>query len=128
MSGENAIEAPYTIATLPKPFDAGGGKTFASPVHGYRGQKRRKRPEIAVSVDGEGISIFHVRCCLLSCTSNLKTHSFKGPEHAPHQFIRSATANPLYLPAMFYLPQIDRPEIHSTAHLRCCAQCYERKV
>lgn len=61
MAAKTSIEVPYTLASLPKPFDLVKGRTQASPTYGYRAQKRRKRPEIVVSVDGEGLHIYNVR-------------------------------------------------------------------
>ncbi|GAB7347223.1 hypothetical protein MBLNU459_g3326t1 [Dothideomycetes sp. NU459] len=61
MSLEAAIEAPFTLASLPKPFDPATGRTLAAPVYGLRGQRWRKRPEIAVTVDGESVSIYNIR-------------------------------------------------------------------
>lgn len=66
MSEEALLEAPFTLASLPKPYDASTGKSLACPVYGLRGQRWRKRSEVAVAVDGDGISIYNVRfCCAL---------------------------------------------------------------
>ncbi|KAI4722151.1 hypothetical protein E4T48_01457 [Aureobasidium sp. EXF-10727] len=61
MADRAAIEAPFTLASLPKPFDPTVGTTYAAPVFGLRGQKWRKRPEIVASVDGDSITIYNVR-------------------------------------------------------------------
>lgn len=55
------MEAPYTIASLPKPLDAEYGSIYASPVFSYRGLKKRKRHEVVVGVDGESLNIYNVR-------------------------------------------------------------------
>lgn len=60
MADRAAIEAPFTLASLPKPFDPTVGTTYAAPVFGLRGQKWRKRPEIVASVDGDSITIYNV--------------------------------------------------------------------
>lgn len=60
MADRAAIEAPFTLASLPKPFDSAVGTTYAAPVFGLRGQKWRKRPEIVASVDGDSITIYNV--------------------------------------------------------------------
>nr|OQO29518.1 hypothetical protein B0A51_02610 [Rachicladosporium sp. CCFEE 5018] len=54
------LEAPYSIASLPKPLDAVGGKTYAAPVYSYRNSRKRKRHEVVVGVDGESVSIYNV--------------------------------------------------------------------
>lgn len=55
------MEAPYTIASLPKPLDAENGSIYAAPVSSYRGLKKRKRHEVIVGVDGESLNIYNVR-------------------------------------------------------------------
>lgn len=55
------MEAPYTIASLVKPLDAENGRTQASAVYGLRGSKKRKRHEVAVGVDGEGVNIYNIQ-------------------------------------------------------------------
>lgn len=55
------MEAPYTIASLPKPLDAENGTIYAAPVFSYRGLKKRKRHEVIVGVDGESLNIYNVR-------------------------------------------------------------------
>jgi len=55
------MEAPYTIASLPKPLDKENGQTRATPVYGLKDSKKRKRHEVVVGVDGESVSIYNVR-------------------------------------------------------------------
>lgn len=54
------IEAPYTLVSLPKPLDSTNGQIQAAPVYGLRGSKKRKRHEVAVGIDGEGVNIYNV--------------------------------------------------------------------
>lgn len=54
------MEAPYTIASLPKPLDAENGSIYASPVHSFRDLKKRKRHEVVVGVDGESLTVYNV--------------------------------------------------------------------
>ena len=55
------IQRPYTLANLPVSLHASQGKIFAADVHTVAGTKKRKRSELAVAVDNEGISIYDVR-------------------------------------------------------------------
>lgn len=55
-----SIEAPYTIASLPSPLDNEHGRSYASPVIGLKGSRKRKRHEVAVGIDGEGVNIYNV--------------------------------------------------------------------
>ena len=54
------MEAPYSIASLPAPLDKEHGRIHAAPVYALKGSKKRKRHEVAVTVDGEGVSIYNV--------------------------------------------------------------------
>lgn len=54
------MEAPYAIASLASPLDKEHGKVHAAPVHSLKASRKRKRHEVAVAVDGEGISIYNV--------------------------------------------------------------------
>ncbi|KAK5118946.1 hypothetical protein LTR62_000157 [Meristemomyces frigidus] len=55
------METPFTIATLPKPLDGESGRTYATPVYSVRAGQKRKRHEVAVGVDGEGVNIYNVQ-------------------------------------------------------------------
>ncbi|KAK5994438.1 hypothetical protein PT974_04912 [Cladobotryum mycophilum] len=59
MASEYRIHKPYVLATLPKPLDHTEGNIVAREVYGQRdGQKKRKRTELVVGVDGETTSIY----------------------------------------------------------------------
>ncbi|KAI7088272.1 hypothetical protein KC356_g3454 [Hortaea werneckii] len=55
------MEAPFAIASLPKPLDAEKGKVRAAPVFGIRESRKRKRHEVAVGVDGESVNIYNIQ-------------------------------------------------------------------
>jgi hypothetical protein len=60
MAFDTSIQSPYTLAHLPHPVaDGFKGRLLAADVRG--GSKKRKRPEIAVGIDGEGVNIYDVR-------------------------------------------------------------------
>jgi hypothetical protein len=56
MSFSHETGAPFTLATLPT-----NGRSHAAGVCSISGIKKRKRTEIAVGLDGEGIFIYSVR-------------------------------------------------------------------
>lgn len=64
MSSDQPIGAPFTLASLSKPVGSTNGRVHAAGVCSISGIKKRKRTEIAVGVDGEGVSIYSV------CTSH----------------------------------------------------------
>jgi len=59
MSFDKEIGVPFAVASLPRPINP-AGRTQAAGVCTISGSKKRKRTEIAVSVDGEGILIYSV--------------------------------------------------------------------
>ncbi|KAF1921457.1 hypothetical protein BDU57DRAFT_489241 [Ampelomyces quisqualis] len=58
MSSGESIGAPFTLAALSKPVGSTNGRTHAASVCSFAGIKKRKRTEIAVGLDGEGVSIY----------------------------------------------------------------------
>ncbi|KAK5167630.1 uncharacterized protein LTR77_007329 [Saxophila tyrrhenica] len=56
-----ALEAPYSIATLPRPLDTKCGRTRSAPVYSIRESKKRKRQEVVVGVDGESVNIYNIQ-------------------------------------------------------------------
>jgi hypothetical protein len=73
------MEAPYTIASLPKPLDAEHGSIYASPVFSYRGLRKRKRHEVVVGVDGESLNIYNVCLRESSVIDVTLTHTRSSP-------------------------------------------------
>jgi hypothetical protein len=57
-SGNTALEQPQILASLPRPVDRVEAQTKAAVV--WSGVSCRKRPEVVVAVDGEGINIYNV--------------------------------------------------------------------
>jgi len=52
------------VASLPRPIDPSTGRYVVGDVYGGAlGSKKRKRSELAVGVDGEGVTLYDVRSC-----------------------------------------------------------------
>jgi hypothetical protein len=50
------------VASLPRPIDRSNGRYVVGEVYGgVPGSKKRKRSELAVGIDGEGINLYDVR-------------------------------------------------------------------
>jgi hypothetical protein len=50
------------VASLPRPIDRSNGRYVVSEVYGgVPGSKKRKRSELAVGIDGEGVNLYDVR-------------------------------------------------------------------
>ncbi|KAI9783224.1 MAG: hypothetical protein M1839_004064 [Geoglossum umbratile] len=60
MASDTSIQSPYTLARLPHPVTDGfKGRLLAASV--LSGSKKRKRPEVAVGIDGEGVNIYEIQ-------------------------------------------------------------------
>lgn len=80
MSSDQEIGAPFTLASLPAAISARDGRTHAASVCSISGTKKRKRTEIAVGLDGEGVSIYSVGCAeKVGCGGRLTGSSCKTP-------------------------------------------------
>lgn len=80
MAAEYRIHRPYVLATLPRPLDHTDGRIVAREVYGERdGQKKRKRAEVAVGIDGETASIYDVGISERVCTSDLILMLYRFP-------------------------------------------------
>ncbi|KAF8866980.1 hypothetical protein BDZ45DRAFT_719968 [Acephala macrosclerotiorum] len=61
MSSRFSIQKPYVIASLPQPIDRSNGRyVVGEVVSGGVGTKKRKRSELAVGIDGEGLSLYDI--------------------------------------------------------------------
>ena len=54
------VQRPYTLADIPQDLTGSTGQVFSADVHGLKGMKSRKRQEIAVAINRQGINIFNV--------------------------------------------------------------------
>ncbi|EDU48803.1 hypothetical protein PtrSN002B_010311 [Pyrenophora tritici-repentis] len=97
MSFDQPIGAPFTLASLSKPISSTNGRVHAAGVCSASGAKKRKRTEIAVGIDGEGVSIYSLQNPQLvtsyalppSATFTTAPYSIyrKGPPKTPtHRF------------------------------------------
>jgi hypothetical protein len=62
MASKFSLQSPYIVATLPRPIDHEDGRYVVGDVFGgAAGSKKRKRSEVAVGIDGEGVNLYDVR-------------------------------------------------------------------
>ena len=52
------IQAPRLLANLPKPLIHDQSNVFGADVFSISGPRKRKRSELAVAIDGEGVNIY----------------------------------------------------------------------
>ncbi|KAI9734415.1 MAG: hypothetical protein M1818_006803 [Claussenomyces sp. TS43310] len=77
MSCSLAIQDPFNVAILPRPIDQSAGKYVVSDVHGGTpGSRKRKRTEIAVGIDGEGLNIYDTKSSKLITSYALPPQSY----------------------------------------------------
>ncbi|KZF26912.1 hypothetical protein L228DRAFT_258267 [Xylona heveae TC161] len=55
------MENPYILADLPHPLGSAGNRILATSVTVGDGSRKRKRAELAVGIDGEGLNIYQVQ-------------------------------------------------------------------
>ncbi|KUJ21685.1 uncharacterized protein LY89DRAFT_778082 [Mollisia scopiformis] len=61
MSSRFSIQRPHVIASLPQPIDSTNGcNVVGEVISGGVGTKKRKRSELAVGTDGEGLSLYDI--------------------------------------------------------------------
>jgi len=62
MASKFSLQSPYIVASLPRPIDHKRGRYVVGDVYGGApGAKKRKRSELAVGIDGEGLNLYDVR-------------------------------------------------------------------
>lgn len=99
MASEYKIHKPYVLATLPRPLDHTEGRIVAREVYGQRdGQKKRKRTELVVGVDGETASIYDVGHQLGVYPPYAK--QFLDPSLKVDYFLSHPTSRILHLPPL----------------------------
>jgi len=65
------IEKPYTLADIPHDIPGALGRILIGDVHAIAGSKKRKRSEIAVAIDHQGINIYDVLALVFETPLNL---------------------------------------------------------
>ncbi|TVY92337.1 Uncharacterized protein LAWI1_G001102 [Lachnellula willkommii] len=61
MSSKFSLQSPYVVASLPRPIDHAKGRYVVGDVYGGApGAKKRKRSELAVGIDGEGLNLYDI--------------------------------------------------------------------
>jgi hypothetical protein len=61
MSSKFSMQDPYVVASLPQPIDHLHGRYVVGEVFGGApSSKKRKRSELVVGVDGEGVNLYDV--------------------------------------------------------------------
>ncbi|MCJ1358402.1 MAG: hypothetical protein MMC33_008402 [Icmadophila ericetorum] len=69
------IQSPVVLAELPRSLVNGRNEVHAADVYGFDGDKKRKRSEIAVAVDGECVNVYDVRSSNLVTGYTVSTQS-----------------------------------------------------
>lgn len=54
------IQNPIVLAELPKPLTESRNRVLAADINAVRENKKRKRSELAVAIDSEGINLYNV--------------------------------------------------------------------
>jgi hypothetical protein len=54
------IQNPYTLAEISRDISGSSGKILSADVHAVAGSKKRKRTELVLAIDREGVNIYDV--------------------------------------------------------------------
>ena len=54
------LQHPHLLTKLPKPFESEKSRVYTADIHSITGSGKRKRSEIAVAIDDEGINLYDV--------------------------------------------------------------------
>lgn len=57
------IPKPYLLAEIPQDLTGSPGNLLAAEVYAIAGSKKRKRSELALAIDRQGINIYDVSLC-----------------------------------------------------------------
>ena len=60
MPNGNMIERAYSLAEVPRDLTGSVGQVQSSDVHAIAGSRKRKRSELAVGIDRQGVNIYNV--------------------------------------------------------------------
>ena len=55
------VQPPNILTQLPRPLKTTSGRVHCGHVHSITGNRKRKRHEVAVGIDGEAVNIYNVR-------------------------------------------------------------------
>ncbi len=94
------IQEPYILSILPEAPSAGGGRAHAADIHSLAASRKRKRSELALAIDHQGVNIFDVCYGLW-----LKAHMRSLTSYLDHilevsDLVRCFAVNNLHLPTM----------------------------
>ena len=60
------IQKPYVLADIPHDITGSPGNILAADVFAVAGSKKRKRSELAIAIDRQGINIYDVSLHFMS--------------------------------------------------------------
>lgn len=116
MSFDQPIGDPFTLASLSKPVSSTHGRVHAAGVCSFSGIKKRKRTEIAVGLDGEGVSIYSV-CLIDSIPDDILLILPKAPKPPTRHIICAAAERILHDRPTFDLSQGHFKDSNTALHL-----------
>lgn len=101
MSPRFSLQKPYVVASLPRPIDHINGRYVVGDVYGGApGSKKRKRSELAVGVDGEGVNLYDVRNP--STQNMICSNVLPDVRKSINYLLCFTSANVIHLPSMLH--------------------------
>ena len=113
------IQGPFVLSELPKPLPGSKSKVLAADVYGVGQTRKRKRSELAVAIDGEGINLYDVDEDVIFTLSML-AYSQPGPSLQVDHWLLSLLPILLHLPAPLNSQKSSRSRLCATPNLLLC--------
>ncbi len=111
------IQEPYILSTLPEGPSAGEGRVHAADIHSLAASRKRKRSELALAIDHQGVNIYDVcyglwlMVYMRSLTSHLD-HILEVSD-----LVRCIAVNNLHLPTMLHPLSTNKSYSKSKVHI-----------
>lgn len=94
------IQKPYLLADIQQDFTGKPGNVLATDVLAIAGSKKRKRSELALAVDRQGVTIYDVSIRLVLEGTLNKLIIGKGSIFKADHIVCNISPSCLYLPTM----------------------------
>lgn len=99
---EKMIQKPYLLAEVQQDLTGLHGNVLASDVVAVAGSRKRKRSELALAVDRQGIKVYDVSLCSVFEGYCGQADKVIGPVIETHHILCDITPSRLYMPTILY--------------------------
>jgi len=118
------IQESYILSTLPEGPSAGAGRVQAADIHSLAASRKRKRSELALAIDHQGVNIYDVCYGLWLMAYGLWVMVYMRSliSHLDHilevsDLVRCFAVNGLHLPTMLHPLSTNKSYSKSKVHI-----------